>query len=295
MPDHTILSPFAEPLRRALRARAADGAVPPLADVDPHATPGFDGDKADGKAALATRSEELTRLQELLFAQSTRADAAGPAPSVLLVVQAMDTAGKGGIMRHVVGAMDPQGVDVAAFKAPTQEERAHDFLWRIRPHLPEPGFLAVFDRSHYEDVLVHRVRGLSPLATVEERYGLIRAFEEEITAGGTRIVKVMLHISKEEQRERLEARLDEPEKHWKFNPGDVDERAYWDAYMDAYRIAMERTDTETAPWFVVPADRKWYARLAVQELLIETLQGLELTWPEADFDVEEQRRRLAAG
>ena len=295
MPDHTILSPFAEPLRRALRARAADGAVPPLADVDPHATPGFDGDKADGKAALATRSEELTRLQELLFAQSTRADAAGPAPSVLLVVQAMDTAGKGGIMRHVVGAMDPQGVDVAAFKAPTQEERAHDFLWRIRPHLPEPGFLAVFDRSHYEDVLVHRVRGLSPLATVEERYGLIRAFEEEITAGGTRIVKVMLHISKEEQRERLEARLDEPEKHWKFNPGDVDERAHWDAYMDAYRIAMERTDTETAPWFVVPADRKWYARLAVQELLIETLQGLELTWPEADFDVEERRRRLAAG
>ncbi|WP_343282026.1 PPK2 family polyphosphate kinase [Micrococcus sp. 2A] len=295
MPDHTILSPFAEPLRRALRARAADGAVPPPADVDPHATPGFDGDKADGKAALATRSEELTRLQELLFAQSTRADAAGPAPSVLLVVQAMDTAGKGGIMRHVVGAMDPQGVDVAAFKAPTQEERAHDFLWRIRPHLPEPGFLAVFDRSHYEDVLVHRVRGLSPLATVEERYGLIRAFEEEITAGGTRIVKVMLHISKEEQRERLEARLDEPEKHWKFNPGDVDERAHWDAYMDAYRIAMERTDTETAPWFVVPADRKWYARLAVQELLIETLQGLELTWPEADFDVEEQRRRLAAG
>ena len=295
MPDHTILSPFAEPLRRALRARAADGAVPPLADVDPHATPGFDGNKADGKAALATRSEELTRLQELLFAQSTRADAAGPAPSVLLVVQAMDTAGKGGIMRHVVGAMDPQGVDVAAFKAPTQEERAHDFLWRIRPHLPEPGFLAVFDRSHYEDVLVHRVRGLSPLATVEERYGLIRAFEEEITAGGTRIVKVMLHISKEEQRERLEARLDEPEKHWKFNPGDVDERAHWDAYMDAYRIAMERTDTETAPWFVVPADRKWYARLAVQELLIETLQGLELTWPEADFDVEEQRRRLAAG
>ncbi|MGW5852799.1 PPK2 family polyphosphate kinase [Micrococcus sp. NPDC055215] len=295
MPDHTILSPFAEPLRRALRARAADGAVPPLADVDPHATPGFDGDKADGKAALATRSEELTRLQELLFAQSTRADAAGPAPSVLLVVQAMDTAGKGGIMRHVVGAMDPQGVDVAAFKAPTQEERAHDFLWRIRPHLPEPGFLAVFDRSHYEDVLVHRVRGLSPLATVEERYGLIRAFEEEITAGSTRIVKVMLHISKEEQRERLEARLDEPEKHWKFNPGDVDERAHWDAYMDAYRIAMERTDTEAAPWFVVPADRKWYARLAVQELLIETLQGLELTWPEADFDVEEQRRRLAAG
>ncbi len=295
MPDHAILSPFAEPLRRALRARAADGAVPPLADVDPHATPGFDGDKADGKAALATRSEELTRLQELLFAQSTRADAAGPAPSVLLVVQAMDTAGKGGIMRHVVGAMDPQGVDVAAFKAPTQEERAHDFLWRIRPHLPEPGFLAVFDRSHYEDVLVHRVRGLSPLATVEERYGLIRAFEEEVTAGGTRIVKVMLHISKEEQRERLEARLDEPEKHWKFNPGDVDERAHWDAYMDAYRIAMERTDTEAAPWFVVPADRKWYARLAVQELLIETLQGLELTWPEADFDVEEQRRRLAAG
>jgi len=292
--ESAILSPFAEPLRRVLRARGTDGTVPPLADVDPHSTPGCEADKAAGKAALAARVGEFSVLQEKLYAQSTREDPAGPAPSVLLVVQAMDTAGKGGIMRHVVGAMDPQGVHLKAFKAPTQEERAHDFLWRIRPHLPEPGFLSVFDRSHYEDVLVHRVRGLSPLEEVQARYGAIREFEAAAVAAGTHVVKVMLHISKDEQRERLAARLDEPEKHWKFNPGDIDEREHWDGYMEAYRIAMEETDTDDAPWFVVPADRKWYARLAVQELLIETLEGMDLSWPEADFDVEEQRRRLAA-
>ena len=294
MSESPILSPFAEPLRRLLRARGEDGAVPALEDVDTDATPGFDGDKDAGKAALAARMDALADLQELLYAQSTRQAPPGGVPSLLLVVQAMDTAGKGGIMRHVIGAMDPQGVAMTAFKAPTEEERAHDFLWRVRPHLPRPGEVAVFDRSHYEDVLVHRVRGLSPLEEVETRYGAIREFEAEAVAAGTRIVKVMLHISKEEQRERLQARLDEPAKHWKFNPGDIDERAHWDGYMEAYRIAMERTDSDDAPWFIVPADKKWYARLAVQELLIETLQGMGLTWPTADFDVEEQRRRLAA-
>lgn len=294
MAESAILSPFAEPLRRVLRARGTDGTVPPLADVDPHSTPGCEADKAAGKAALAARVGAFSVLQEKLYAQSTRDESAGPAPSVLLVVQAMDTAGKGGIMRHVVGAMDPQGVHLKAFKAPTEEERAHDFLWRIRPHLPEPGFLSVFDRSHYEDVLVHRVRGLSPLEEVQARYGAIREFEADAVAAGTHVVKVMLHISKDEQRERLAARLDEPEKHWKFNPGDIDEREHWDGYMEAYRIAMEETDTDAAPWFVVPADRKWYARLAVQELLIETLEAMDLSWPEADFDVEEQRRRLVA-
>ena len=153
----------------------------------------------------------------------------------------------------------------------------------------------MFDRSHYEDVLVHRVRGLSPLAEVEERYGAICEFEAAVRAAGTRIVKVMLRISPEEQAERLLARLDDPTKHWKFSESDLDDRAYWDQYMDAYRIAIERTDTEDAPWFIVPADRKWFARLAVQQLIIETVQGMGLDWPKADFDVAAARRRLLAG
>ena len=249
---------------------------------------------------VARQDAEIRRLGRhvglLMEREATREAADGaPAPSVLLVVQAMDTAGKGGIMRHVIGAMDPQGVHLHAFKAPTPEERAHDFLWRIRPHLPRPGLVSVFDRSHYEDVLVHRVRGLSPLAEVEERYGAIREFEAAVRAAGTRIVKVMLRISPEEQAERLLARLDDPTKHWKFSESDLDDRAYWDQYMDAYRIAIERTDTEDAPWFIVPADRKWFARLAVQQLIIETLQGMGLDWPKADFDVAAARRRLLAG
>ena len=263
-----------------------------VTEIDPRSTPGFDGDKKAGKQRLVELDDQLDDLQERLFADG-RAGAADR--SVLLVLQGMDTSGKGGIMRHVVGAMDPQGVDITAFKAPTDEEKKHDFLWRIRPHLPRPGRVSVFDRSHYEDVLVHRVRELSPLAEVEERYGAIREFESRVRAAGTRIVKVMLRISAEEQAERLLARLDDPTKHWKFNEGDLDDRAYWDEYMDAYRIAIERTDTEDAPWFVVPADRKWFARLAVQQLLIETLQGLDLDWPEADFDVAAARRRLLAG
>ncbi|MDY6055807.1 PPK2 family polyphosphate kinase [Micrococcus sp.] len=279
-----------------LRARRADGAPVGPADVDPHATPGVEAGKDDGVAALAARAGRLAELQELLYAQSTRTPASGraPVPSLLLVVQAMDTAGKGGIMRHVVGQMDPQGVQVAAFKAPTPDELRHDFLWRVRPHLPGPGEVAVFDRSHYEDVLIGRVRQLADAAEIERRYGAIRAFEAELAASGTQVVKVMLHISKDEQRERLAERLDRPDKHWKFSPGDIDERALWDEYMEAYRVALYRTDATDAPWFIVPADRKWYARLAVQELLIETLEGLHLRWPEADFDVAEQRARLAA-
>lgn len=285
---------FSAPARELFAARRGDAVADP-ADVDASATPGYTGGKAQGKQDLADRADVLADLQELLFAQSTREAPSGEVPSLLLVIQGMDTAGKGGIMRHVIGAMDPQGVHLHAFKAPTAEERAHDFLWRIRPHLPRPGRVSVFDRSHYEDVLVHRVRELSPLAEVEERYGAIREFESSVRAAGTRIVKVMLRISAEEQAERLLARLDDPTKHWKFNEGDLDDRAYWDDYMDAYRIAIERTDTEDAPWFVVPADRKWFARLAVQQLLIETLQGLDLDWPEADFDVAAARRRLLAG
>ena len=180
---------------------------------------------------------------------------------MLLVVQGMDTSGKGGIMRHVVGAVDPQGVHVHSFKAPTEEERAHDFLWRIEQALPAPGIIGVFDRSHYEDVLIARVRTLGPGRVVEARYEQINEFERRLAEQGTTVVKVMLHVSDEEQKERLAERLDRPDKYWKYNPGDVDERLLWDAYQEAYQVALTRCSTRAAPWYVVPADRKWYARL----------------------------------
>ena len=262
-----------------------------LADIDPRSTPGYDGDKDAGKADLDTGRRPLEDLQERLFAQSVAGTATG---SVLLVLQAMDTAGKGGIVRHVVGAVDPQGVELASFKKPTAEELSHDFLWRIEKRLPDAGRLGVFDRSHYEDVLIGRVRSLAPAAEIERRYGAIVAFEAQAAEMGIRVVKVMLHISKDEQRARLAERLERPDKHWKYNPGDVDERELWDDYMEAYQVAIERTSTPIAPWHVVPADRKWYARLAVQQLLIDALADIDPQWPSADYDVDEEKRRLAA-
>ncbi|MDK8171062.1 polyphosphate kinase 2 family protein [Curtobacterium citreum] len=256
---------------------------------DPDSTPGFAGRKIDGLESLAAGATRLAALQERLHAAST----AGDVRRVLLVLQAMDTAGKGGIVSHVVGAVDPNGVHYAGFKAPTAEEREHDFLWRIERELPRAGQLGVFDRSHYEDVLIQRVRSFAPPEEIERRYGAIVDFEDDLVAQGTTIVKVMLHISKDEQRERLGDRLDRPDKHWKFNPGDIDERLLWDDYQQAYQIALERTSTARAPWYVVPANRKWYARLAVQQLLLRALEDMQLTWPPADFDVAEQRRRLA--
>lgn len=260
-----------------------------LAGIDPDATPGFAGDKKDGHEALAKGEPELDRLQELLFANTEH-----DPRSVLLVLQGMDTAGKGGILRHVVGSVDPQGVRIHAFKAPTEEELAHDFLWRVERELPEPGRIGVFDRSHYEDVLIGRVRRLADDAEIERRYGAIVDFEQRLVASGTVVVKCMLHISDDEQRERLAERLDRPDKHWKFNPGDLAERALWPEYQRAYQLAIERTSTDTAPWYVVPANHKWYARLAVAELLTDALRSLEQSWPPADFDVAEQRRLLDA-
>lgn len=260
-----------------------------LAEVDPDATPGFAGDKKAGQKALAKGEPELDRLQELLFANTEH-----DPRSVLLVLQAMDTAGKGGILRHVVGSVDPQGVHIHSFKAPTEEELAHDFLWRVERELPGPGRIGVFDRSHYEDVLIGRVRRLADAAEIERRYGAIVDFEERIAASGTVIVKCMLHISAEEQRERLAERLERPDKYWKFNPGDIAERALWPEYQQAYQLAIERTSTDAAPWYVIPANHKWYARLAVAELLTDALRSLGQSWPPADFDVEEQQRLLAA-
>lgn len=260
-----------------------------LSHVDPSSTPGFDGRKRDGKRMLAESTKELAGLQERLYAESR----SGGQRRVLLILQAMDTAGKGGVIRHVIGGVDPQGVKVHGFKKPTPEELSHDFLWRIRQQLPGPGMIGVFDRSQYEDVLIVRVRSLAPAAEIEERYGHIVEFENELAVEETTIIKVMLHISPGEQRERLAERLDRPDKHWKYNPGDIDERELWADYQNAYQIALERTSTDVAPWFVVPADHKWYARIAVQRLLRDALRRLDPQWPVATFDVEVEKQRLA--
>ena len=271
---------------------SAPAAVTPelvLADIDPQSHPGV-ADRATAEREVLETQDELANLQERLYAESKGAGTR----SVLLVVQGMDTSGKGGIMRHVVGTIDPQGVKITGFKAPTDEEQSHDFLWRIRKALPPAGYVGVFDRSHYEDVLIHRVRGFSTPEVIEERYGLITEFERELAESGTTVRKVMLHIGSDEQKARLMERLDRPDKHWKFNPGDIDEREHWDAYQEAYEIALRRTSTPENPWFVVPANRKWYARWAVHRILLDTLRGLDPQWPVADFDVEEQKARLLA-
>ena len=261
-----------------------------LDDVDPRSTPGYEGNKKSGRKDLKTCIPELDDLQERLFA-AHHDEESGPA--VLLVLQAMDTAGKGGIVRHVVGSVDPQGVELAAFKAPTKEELSHDFLWRIRPRVPGPGMIGVFDRSHYEDVLIGKVRELADGKEIERRYTAINTFEAELAEAGVRIIKVMLHISPDEQKDRLMERLDRPDKYWKYNPGDVDERLLWPDYMKAYQAVFERTSTEAAPWYVVPADRKWYARLAVQRLLLGC--AAEHRPPVAGSGLRYRRRTGTAG
>ncbi len=259
-----------------------------LTAIPTDATPGFTGNKADGVEALGTLGADLDELQERLFAEGTT----GSTRRVLLVLQGMDTSGKGGTLENTVGLMDPQGVRVTSFKAPTKEELSHDFLWRIERALPGGGYVGVFDRSHYEDVLIVRVRSLASAEEVERRYGAINDFEARLVDEGTTIIKCMLHISAEEQKERLLARLDDPTKHWKFNPGDIDERALWPAYREAYEIALEQTNTEHAPWHVIPADRKWYRNLAVGTLLHDALTALDPQWPVADFDLAAERKRL---
>lgn len=260
-----------------------------FSDVDSRATPGFDGSREDGEALQAELPGRLGLLQEMLYANGR----SGDHRSVLLVLQGMDTSGKGGIVKHVVGQVDPQGIAHASFGVPTEDERKHHYLWRIRNALPSGGQLGVFDRSHYEDVLVVRVHNLVAPEVWGARYEEINAFEKELTEAGTTILKVVLVVSLDEQKRRLAERLDRPDKYWKFNPNDIDERAFWPAYQDAYQAVLEKTSTAHAPWYVIPCDRKWYSRLAVTALLDETLDGLNLSWPSADFDIEEQKRRLA--
>ncbi|MDV6303997.1 MULTISPECIES: PPK2 family polyphosphate kinase [Rhodococcus] len=262
---------------------------PRVEDIDFTATPGFDGAKAHGNDVLEQRGAVLAALQEKLYAHGR----AGGTKSVLLVLQGMDTAGKGGMVKHVIGMVDPQGVDLASFGVPTQEEKQHHYLWRIRKALPRAGRIGVFDRSHYEDVLVVAVHDLVPRQVWEKRFDEINAFEKELVDEDTVVVKVALFVSADEQKKRLQERLDRPEKHWKYNPGDVTERGFLAQYRAAYQRVLDRTDFDHAPWYVVPADRKWYSRLAVTEILIDTLEKLDLDWPAADFDVEHEKKRLA--
>ncbi|GAA1775603.1 PPK2 family polyphosphate kinase [Leucobacter iarius] len=259
-----------------------------LRRVDPSSTPGTAADKRAGATELAASAQELRGLQEKLFAQSRL----GAEDRLLVVLQAMDAAGKGGIVNHVFAQLEPYGLALTAFKSPTPEERTHDFLWRVEPRVPGPGVIGLFDRSHYEDVLIQRVRAFAPPEEIERRYGAIVDFERRIADAGVRVVKIMLHISPEEQAARLLSRLDDPEKYWKYNPGDVDERLLWPDYMDAFGIAIERTNVEHAPWYVVPANAKWYARAAVQRIVISELHRMAPEWPQPDFDVAVERARI---
>ena len=192
----------------------------------------------------------------------------------------------------MLGLLSPNGFRLASFKKPTEEELSHDFLWRIEKALPPAGTVGVFDRSHYEDVLAARVHEFAAEAEIERRYGAINDWEKGLVDGGTVVVKCMLHISSDQQKERLLARLDDPDKQWKFKPGDVDERARWDDYMKAYEIALERCNTDVAPWYVIPSDHKWYRNWAIGQLLLEALRGMALEWPEPAYDVDEQKARL---
>ena len=260
-----------------------------VAGIDTDSTPGFTGTKDEAIAIQAARNERFAGLQEMLYANGKQGDRR----SVLLVLQGMDTAGKGGIVEHVVGAGSPMGIRYTSFGKPTEEERAHHYLWRINKALPPAGHIGVFDRSHYEDVLVVRVHNLVPPQVWEPRYAEINAFESELADAGVTLVKVAMFVSLEEQKRRLAERLARPDKYWKYNPGDLEERKLWPAYQAAYQAMLDRTATDNAPWYVVPCDKKWYSRLAVTELLIEALKSLELSWPPPDFDVEAEKRKLA--
>jgi PPK2 family polyphosphate:nucleotide phosphotransferase len=244
--------------------------------------------KAKALERLASAGERLSALQEALYAEGV----GGGRRSVLLVLQGMDTSGKGGTVSHVLGLVNPMGVRYAGFKKPTEAERRHHYLWRIRKQLPAPGQIGVFDRSHYEDILVPRVNGLLTGAERRRRYAELNAFEEELAEAGTTVVKVFLHISPEEQLKRLKARLVTPEKRWKYNPGDLEARSHWPAYQEAYADIFKRTSTGRAPWYAVPADHKWYRNWAVAELLIETLAELAPRFPEPDYDLDAELAKL---
>jgi PPK2 family polyphosphate:nucleotide phosphotransferase len=259
--------------------RVKPGSRVDLSEWDASDKGGFTGGKDEGREELERLNRELEELQELLYAEGKH--------KMLIVLQAMDTGGKDGTIRHVFDGVNPQGVRVASFKRPTPEELAHDYLWRVHKHTPGKGEIVIFNRSHYEDVLVVRVHSLVPEEVWSKRYEHIAAFERLLADEGTTILKFFLNIDLDEQKERLQARLDQPNKHWKFDPGDLKERKLWPQYVATYEEAISRTSTEWAPWYIVPANRKWYRNLVIGSAVVETLRSLDMRYPEPDFDPDD--------
>lgn len=255
-----------------------------LKEIDPSSTPGFSGDKESSLPQLERLARRIGDAQELLYAQNKH--------KLLVVLQGMDTSGKDGTVKAVFREVNIFGVRVVAFKSPTVHELAHDYLWRVHQEVPRKGEIVIFNRSHYEDVLIVRVHGLVPKEVWRKRYAQINAFEQMLMDEGTTVLKFMLHISKEEQKERLLERLDNPEKRWKFDPGDIDERKLWDDYMEAYQEMLDKTHTNAAPWHVVPANKKWYRNLCIAEVVAETMRKMGLQYPEPHYNVREQKARL---
>jgi PPK2 family polyphosphate:nucleotide phosphotransferase len=275
----------AKQVRELLQARVRDGRFR-MADVDPDSRPGMKGGRKKIQRDFEKHQEELFDWHTKLYAERKR--------SLLVVLQAMDTGGKDGTITHVVRNFNPQGVMITPLKQPTPQEKRHGFLWRIRKRLPVAGDIGIFNRSHYEDVLIVRVHELAPPAVIERRYDLINAFEKQLARSGTRMVKFCLHISYAEQRKRLLERLKDPDKRWKFNEHDIDERAYWDEYMSAYSLAISRCSTPQAPWYVIPADDKVYRNWAVTKILSETLQEMNPKYPQPKLDIPRLVKRLKA-
>ncbi len=253
------------------------GASVELSSIDPRSTGSFEGGKTEGESAHDALNARLEELQELLYAQGRH--------RLLVVIQATDTGGKDGTIRNVFDGVNPQGVKVASFKRPTEAELAHDYLWRVHHRVPGNGEIVIFNRSHYEDVLVVRVHDLVPEDRWSKRYRHINEFERMLVDEGTTIVKLFLHISKDEQKERLQARLDDPTKHWKFSLGDLEERKRWDDYQAAFAAMLSATSTDWAPWHVIPADRKWFRDLLVSSILVSTLESLQMSYPENEDDL----------
>ncbi|PST47424.1 polyphosphate kinase [Bifidobacterium callitrichos] len=263
-----------------------------VADAQSGATPGFDGDKYDAERFISLSSSEIARYQRLLYANGVK----GSNRRLLIVLQGMDASGKGGIVRHVFRQGDPMGIHYHGFGKPTEEETSHGFLWRVERELPDPGWIAVFDRSHYEDIVMPHVYGTLPEDVWRARYDLVNEFERSLVANGCAVIKIFLVVGREEQRRHFLGRLNDPTKYWKFDASDLDARDRWDDYMAAWQEVFERTSTSAAPWYLVPADNRWYSRAVVSELLRTTLKNMNMTWPPLapDIDKAEARRRLAA-
>ena len=259
------------------RYRVKPGDAVDLSKRDPDDTSLFRGDKQEAKDALADLTRRLEALQELLYAEKKH--------KVLVVLQAMDSGGKDGTIRHVFEGVNPQGVKVASFKAPTQEELDHDYLWRVHRRTPGSGEIVIFNRSHYEDVLIVRVHKIVPPRVWRKRFDHINAFERMLADEGTVIRKFFLHIDRQEQKQRLQARLDDPSRHWKFSLEDLKERRRWGDYAAAYEEVLSRTSTEWAPWYIVPANHKWYRNLAIASVLVQTLESLKMKYPEPEDDL----------